>query len=1045
MPSCCRCNGSNGRCKNCSCVKNNIPCTNCLLVKKGSCLNHPAPVSDLTQQSDSSQQQDFSQHHPPKSSDPSSHQSEMESDTQPSDTPSSRNESYTLPPYPTSSILDLHWGSVHGEQLASAITLSYALIVHWKPNLFLVPSGHQGNRFVDELTRLFNSFTTNSSLQPVAIQAAMLLPALALQKPVGKIQTRELSHILQRRLDQWGQGDILGLLEEGKLIQRQLEVTRQKTKSDDRFARTFAKLVTSGKTRTALQLLTSNQQGGVHKLDTVIDGKSVRDILRAKHPDAKPAPNDILLEPPSDFDLLTPSIIFEGISTDDIRQAALNTQGSAGPSGLDASCWRRLCTAFGQYSNDLCASLAAFAKKIATSFVDPEQISAYTACRLIPLDKLPGVRPIGIAEVCRRIVGKVIMKYAKPDLQLAVGPLQLCAGLPSGCEASVHAMKTIFEEDDSEGMIFVDASNAFNRLNREATLLNSQTICPTLAPILINTYRMPPTLSVDGECIKSSEGTTQGDPLGLAMYAIGVQPLTKALKGIAKQAWYADDSAAGSSISNLKKWWDLISSLGPKYGYYPNSSKTKLLVKDQFTKLAKTTFDGTGIEVHNEGNEYLGGAIGSPKFIEQYLRRNVDMWTSELSALTKVAQTEPHAAYAAYTHGLMSRWNYILRVTDTEPHAVEDIFAPLEHQIRFEFIPTLTGQAPPNQSIRDLIGFPTALGGLNLPNPTTICSDHFNASKKMTTPLVEQITTQESRSNSRNQSEIRNEIKAEKHKEEREQLSALTKDFPPPLQKSIQLAQEKGASTWLSARPIHAHGFTLHKSEFRDALALRYGWPLSRIPSHCNCGKVMSVEHALTCSVGGYPTLRHNEVRDFTASLLSNVCHNVTVEPHLQPVEGEVFLHKTAITDDNARLDIAANGFWGHKFEKAFFDVRVFNPCAQSNSNAPIQSIYRRHEAEKRRAYEQRILEIEHASFTPIVLSATGGMAKSATVFYRRLAAMLSEKQGTPYSSTINWIRCKLSFALLRMAILSVRGGRSKPGRPANDPIQLQIVESGIN
>ena len=157
-------------------------------------------------------------------------------------------------------------------------------------------------------------------------------------------------------------------------------------------------------------------------------------------------------------------------------------------------------------------------------------------------------------------------------------------------------------------------------------------------------------------------------------------------------------------------------------------------------------------------------------------------------------------------------------------------------------------------AIRDLIGFPTALGGLNLPNPTTYCSDQFNASKKMTTPLVEQITTQESRSNSRNQSEIRNEIKAEKHKEEREQLSALTKDFPPPLQKSIQLAQEKGASTWLSARPIHAHGFTLHKSEFRDALALRYGWPLSRIPSHCNCGKVMSVEHALTCSVGGYPT-----------------------------------------------------------------------------------------------------------------------------------------------------------------------------------------------
>ena len=68
---------------------------------------------------------------------------------------------------------------------------------------------------------------------------------------------------------------------------------------------------------------------------------------------------------------------------------------------------------------------------------------------------------------------------------------------------------------------------------------------------------------------------------------------------------------------------------------------------------------------------------------------------------------------------------------------------------------------------------------------------------------------------------------------------------------------------------------------------------------------------------------------------------------------------------------------------------------------------------------------MEHATFTPLVMSATGGMGRAATTFYRRLASMISEKRNTEYSQTVNWIRCKLSFALLRALIMSIRGARS--------------------
>ena len=83
---------------------------------------------------------------------------------------------------------------------------------------------------------------------------------------------------------------------------------------------------------------------------------------------------------------------------------------------------------------------------------------------------------------------------------------------------------------------------------------------------------------------------------------------------------------------------------------------------------------------------------------------------------------------------------------------------------------------------------------------------------------------------------------------------------------------EKGASTWLTVLPLTDHGFTLHKSAFQDALALRYGWTPSKLQTKCECGHAFTVDHALSCAKGGFPTIRHNEIRDITASLLTEVC-----------------------------------------------------------------------------------------------------------------------------------------------------------------------------
>ena len=96
----------------------------------------------------------------------------------------------------------------------------------------------------------------------------------------------------------------------------------------------------------------------------------------------------------------------------------------------------------------------------------------------------------------------------------------------------------------------------------------------TVHYILTNTYREDIDLFIDGESIFSQEGTTQGDPLAMAMYATAITPLINRLETeLVKQTSYADDAAVGGKLVDLKAWWDRLTDFGPDYGYFPNAKK----------------------------------------------------------------------------------------------------------------------------------------------------------------------------------------------------------------------------------------------------------------------------------------------------------------------------------------------------------------------------------------------------------------------------------------------------------------------------------------
>ena len=244
-------------------------------------------------------------------------------------------------------------------------------------------------------------------------------------------------------------------------------------------------------------------------------------------------------------------------------------------------------------------------RRLCTEYVDPLTIEPLLANRLIPLDKGKGqVRPIGVGEVTRKIVAKCVTKVTKEDVLEASGPLQLCAGHKSESEAGIHAVHNLLEADDTDAVLLVDATNAFNSPNRATALHNIRIPCPALATYAINTYRVPARLFITGgKELSSAEGTTQGDPLAMSFYAISLQPLITHLNGCsnAKQCWFADDATGVGLIEELKEWWNVLNDVGPTIGYLPNAKKCWLITKPDKEETARKVFAGTAVNVSSQG------------------------------------------------------------------------------------------------------------------------------------------------------------------------------------------------------------------------------------------------------------------------------------------------------------------------------------------------------------------------------------------------------------------------------------------------------------
>ena len=267
-------------------------------------------------------------------------------------------------------------------------------------------------------------------------------------------------------------------------------------------------------------------------------------------------------------------------------------------------------------------------------------------------------------------------------------------------------------------------------------------------------------------------------------------------------------------------------------------------------------------------------------------------------------------------------------------------------------------------------------------------------------------------------------VKREKENRLEQEFSYVKSQVNDNVKRCLDLNREKGAGSWLTALPIQAMGYVLNKQDFRDSLCLRYGWRIANTPLFCCCKQKNDIDHALTCKKGGYVSLRHDRIRDLEADILKGVCKDVRIEPELLPVENAE-LESSNLTD-KSRLDVSAVGVWS-PMERTFLDVRIVHPNAPSYKDKSIEKVYDQHEKEKKRAYNQRIMQIERATFTPLVFSTTGGMAPECTRYHKKIAELISNKTKEEYSKVMSYVRTRVRFTLLKSTLLAIRGERGRP------------------
>jgi hypothetical protein len=623
------------------------------------------------------------------------------------------------------------------------------------------------------------------------------------------------------------------------------------------------------------------------------------------------------------------------------------------------------------------------------------------------------------------------------------------------------------------GLSMFDARNGFNELNRYQMLWNVRHKWPKGSRFAFNCYRHFNLVIVrkgnaqPAHVIVHQEGLSQGDPLSMILYGVALLPLAERLRRAVPEAvipMYADDAAGVGRFDHSAKCLDFLMEEGPYYGYFPEAEKTRVICSLADEPEARAAFLSRGISVTcSRGERYLGGFVRGEKEKEQWLLKKVEEWARCVKILGHIAKRYPQTAYAGFVTCLQAEWQYVARTTPS----IGALFDPVERAIRNTFLPSLFGVEAVTREQRELMAHGVKQAGLAIRNPIDCAQLNYDVSGRVVKELVRSMTTGLELNLAVHKKKVRAASqwsRADRIMMETAAVDRRANDMG--LRKKYRLKRACCTGSWLSVLPNRLNGTVLSAEEFRDNIRLRYNLLPLALPDKCDgCGAAFSVEHALSCKVGGLVHIRHDDVaqefgflcgKAFKPSRVSyepiintrgaptaatntargnrttrnnNRANGVEEDVPTAEDEREDPTHAPYVAGNENRGDVAVDGFWKHG-RRCIFDVRITDTENRSTRNRDPSKVLDKCEKLKKDKHLHACLE-QRRDFTPLVYSVDGMSGRETKQAERQIASALANKWNREYSEMVTFVRARMALSVVRSNSLPLllRGSRVRRSR----------------
>ncbi|XP_062530416.1 uncharacterized protein LOC134200792 [Bombyx mori] len=515
-------------------------------------------------------------------------------------------------------------------------------------------------------------------------------------------------------------------------------------------------------------------------------------------------------------------------------------------------------------------------------------------CALMKRDG--GIRPIAVGSTLRRIVSKLCCKEVLPILSGMFRPIQLGVGTKSGCEAAVHAARTFLKGGGAEVLVKVDLKNAFNCIDRNAFLKEVKEHIPSIYPYLYQCYGNPSKLVYKENLVESATGCQQGDPLGPAIFSLGIHPVLRELKS-SLNLWYLDDGTLGGDISTVLKDLEYLKSALASLGLELNFAKCELFINASCCSVpvsdvfAKFNTAAPNIKVVDENSLMLLGAPILDGSIDAYIDEQIDKFSQCSNNLFEI---NSHMALFIIRHCLfVPKFTYVLRCSFLWKH--NNKLNSLDEMIKGVLCKII------NCNLDDLSWeqcvLPVRFGGIGVRKASAVALPAFLASAHASCLIVGNVLNPcmgsveivgVSEAGSAWQSLCQADFPTLPHLQrlwDTPLCQRIQQRLLQSYDNSVDIARfravtEKESSYWLQAYPSSNTGTLLDNNALSLAIGLRLGAHIN-VPHFCVCGEYVNElgHHGLSCQKSAGRIPRHASLNDMIRRALTTVNVPAVLEP----------------------------------------------------------------------------------------------------------------------------------------------------------------------